>query len=77
MHQFAYTCIQEHAVWSNPQFWEAAFYHDIHLQIRAIYLQGSRRQDSSLCPYGVGEQSRATIVRMIHHSAEEIERMPG
>lgn len=24
--QFAYTCIQEHAVWQNQQFWEAAFY---------------------------------------------------
>lgn len=24
--QFAYTCIQEHLVWQNQQFWEAAFY---------------------------------------------------
>lgn len=24
--QFAYTCIQEHSVWQNQQFWEAAFY---------------------------------------------------
>ncbi|VDN92824.1 unnamed protein product [Brugia pahangi] len=28
VHQFAYTCIQEHAVWDNQQFWEAAFFHD-------------------------------------------------
>ena len=28
--QFAYTCIQEHAVWKSQQFWESAFYQVIH-----------------------------------------------
>ena len=36
--QFAYTCVQEHAVWSNPQFWEATFYEDVQQQIRQLYL---------------------------------------
>ena len=35
--QFAYTCVQEHAVWGNLQFWEAAFYQDVQKQIRQLY----------------------------------------
>ncbi|KAK9886900.1 hypothetical protein WA026_019158 [Henosepilachna vigintioctopunctata] len=35
--QFAYTCIQEHPVWQNQQFWEAAFYHDVQKDIKALY----------------------------------------
>lgn len=37
MIQFAYTCVQEHAVWGNLQFWEAAFYQDVQKQIRQLY----------------------------------------
>ncbi|XP_017780101.1 PREDICTED: myotubularin-related protein 13 isoform X2 [Nicrophorus vespilloides] len=36
--QFAYTCIQEHAVWQNQQFWEAAYYQDVQKDIKALYL---------------------------------------
>lgn len=36
--QFAYTCIQDHPVWKNQQFWEAAFYQDVQTQIKALYL---------------------------------------
>ncbi|XP_022243465.1 myotubularin-related protein 13-like [Limulus polyphemus] len=36
--QFAYTCIQEHPVWANQQFWEAAFYQDVQRDIKALYL---------------------------------------
>lgn len=36
--QFAYTCIQEHQVWKNQQFWEAAFYQDVQTQIKALYM---------------------------------------
>nr|CAD7393185.1 unnamed protein product [Timema cristinae] len=36
--QFAYTCIQEHNVWQNQQFWEAAFYQDVQRDIKALYL---------------------------------------
>ncbi|KAJ8934074.1 hypothetical protein NQ318_016033 [Aromia moschata] len=35
--QFAYTCIQEHVVWQNQQFWEAAFYQDVQKDIKALY----------------------------------------
>uniref|UniRef100_T1JDW2 Myotubularin-related protein 13 n=1 Tax=Strigamia maritima TaxID=126957 RepID=T1JDW2_STRMM len=36
--QFAYTCVQEHAVWTNQQFWEDAFYQDVQKEIRSLYL---------------------------------------
>ena len=35
--QFAYTCIQEHAVWANQQFWEATFYEEVQRQIKSLY----------------------------------------
>lgn len=39
--QFAYTCIQEHNVWQNQQFWEGAFYQDVQKEIKALYIQDS------------------------------------
>ncbi|KAH9519121.1 ARS-binding factor 1, partial [Bulinus truncatus] len=36
--QFAYTLIQDHAVWSSLQFWEQSFYLDVQHQIRLLYL---------------------------------------
>ncbi|XP_022240508.1 myotubularin-related protein 13-like [Limulus polyphemus] len=36
--QFAFTCIQDHPVWANQQFWEAAFYQDVQRDIKALYL---------------------------------------
>ena len=38
MIQFAYTLVQEHPVWANQQFWEAAFYQDVQKQIKQLYL---------------------------------------
>ena len=35
--QFAYTCIQDHAVWSNPQFWEQTFYSDVEAEVKNLY----------------------------------------
>ncbi|XP_076158897.1 myotubularin-related protein 5 isoform X1 [Alosa pseudoharengus] len=37
--QFAYSCVQEHMVWTNMQFWEAMFYSDVQKHIRALYLE--------------------------------------
>ena len=36
--QFAYTLIQDHAVWQNQQFWEASFFSDVQTGIKAVYL---------------------------------------
>ncbi|XP_026680864.1 myotubularin-related protein 5-like [Diaphorina citri] len=39
--QFAYMCIQEHPVWQNQAFWEAAYYQDVQKDIKALYLEAS------------------------------------
>lgn len=39
--QFAYSCIQDHPVWKNQQFWEMAFYQDVQTQIKQFYLHRS------------------------------------
>ncbi|XP_017349515.1 myotubularin-related protein 5 isoform X2 [Ictalurus punctatus] len=41
--QFAYSCVQEHMVWTNMQFWEAMFYSDVQDHIRALYLEIEER----------------------------------
>lgn len=48
--QFAYTCIQDHPVWRNQQFWEAAYYQDVQMHIKALYLPraNSNNQSSSI-----------------------------
>uniref|UniRef100_A0A4W3JXR7 SET binding factor 2 n=1 Tax=Callorhinchus milii TaxID=7868 RepID=A0A4W3JXR7_CALMI len=38
VNQFAYTCVQDHHIWTNQQYWEATFYNDVQNQIRALYL---------------------------------------
>ena len=36
--QFVSTLIQDHAVWQNTQFWEAAFFADCQKGIKDLYL---------------------------------------
>uniref|UniRef100_A0A8C9TWT6 SET binding factor 1 n=1 Tax=Scleropages formosus TaxID=113540 RepID=A0A8C9TWT6_SCLFO len=45
--QFAYSCVQEHMVWTNMQFWEAMFYSDVQNHIRALYLEVSENEQPS------------------------------
>ncbi|XP_062476127.1 myotubularin-related protein 13 isoform X7 [Pezoporus occidentalis] len=42
--QFAYTCVQDHPVWTNQQFWETTFYSNVQNQVRSLYL--SAKDDS-------------------------------
>uniref|UniRef100_A0A803TVS7 SET binding factor 2 n=1 Tax=Anolis carolinensis TaxID=28377 RepID=A0A803TVS7_ANOCA len=42
--QFAYTCVQDHPIWANQQFWETTFYSDVENQIRSLYL--SSKEDN-------------------------------
>ncbi|XP_063236434.1 myotubularin-related protein 13 [Bacillus rossius redtenbacheri] len=49
--QFAYTCIQEHSVWQNQQFWEAAFYQDVQKDIKALYLPRTEVSSSARHSY--------------------------
>uniref|UniRef100_A0A8C2ZJG4 SET binding factor 2 n=1 Tax=Cyclopterus lumpus TaxID=8103 RepID=A0A8C2ZJG4_CYCLU len=46
VNQFAYTCIQDHPVWANQQFWETTFYSEVQSQIRALYLNTTEGKDS-------------------------------
>lgn len=45
--QFAYTCIQDHPIWKNLQFWESTFYQDVQTQIKALYMQRRRQTESN------------------------------
>ncbi|KAJ8261705.1 hypothetical protein GJAV_G00157390 [Gymnothorax javanicus] len=45
--QFAYSCVQEHMVWTNMQFWEAMFYSDVQNHIRALYLEVNEHEQPS------------------------------
>ncbi|XP_074853517.1 myotubularin-related protein 13 isoform X2 [Carettochelys insculpta] len=38
VNQFAYTCVQDHSIWANQQFWETTFYDDVQNQVRSLYL---------------------------------------
>lgn len=44
VNQYAYTCIQDHPIWTNQQFWEATFYSEVQGQIRALYLNSSEEK---------------------------------
>ncbi|XP_047430700.1 myotubularin-related protein 5 isoform X3 [Mugil cephalus] len=59
--QFAYSCVQEHMVWTNMQFWEAMFYSDVQNHIRALYLEtdDSPQQNNSERPDGSGREISA------------------
>uniref|UniRef100_A0AAQ4QKL2 SET binding factor 2 n=1 Tax=Gasterosteus aculeatus aculeatus TaxID=481459 RepID=A0AAQ4QKL2_GASAC len=46
VNQFAYTCIQDHPIWTNQQFWEATFYSEVQSQIRALYLNTPQVEDN-------------------------------
>uniref|UniRef100_A0A674I6W6 SET binding factor 2 n=1 Tax=Terrapene triunguis TaxID=2587831 RepID=A0A674I6W6_9SAUR len=43
--QFAYTCVQDHSIWTNQQFWETTFYSDVQNQVRSLYLTVHRDWD--------------------------------
>lgn len=56
--QFAYTCIQEHAVWQNQQFWEAAFYQDVQKDIKSLYMITMNPQSPQDAGMGAGAWCR-------------------
>uniref|UniRef100_A0A8C2G0K0 SET binding factor 1 n=1 Tax=Cyprinus carpio TaxID=7962 RepID=A0A8C2G0K0_CYPCA len=58
--QFAYSCVQEHMVWTNMQFWEAMFYSDVQKHIRALYLENGEEGDTS----GVGGQKQLSALEL-------------
>ncbi|CAK6444054.1 unnamed protein product [Pipistrellus nathusii] len=59
--QFAYSCVQEHVVWSTPQFWEAMFYGDVQTHIRALYLEPAEDRDPSQGWEEPAEEERSAL----------------
>ncbi|XP_078409293.1 myotubularin-related protein 5 isoform X4 [Cetorhinus maximus] len=59
--QFAYSCIQEHLVWTNLQFWEAMFYSDVQNHIRALYLEVDGDHPSETGCDSIKKQQRSAL----------------
>ncbi|XP_034522444.1 myotubularin-related protein 13 isoform X6 [Ailuropoda melanoleuca] len=53
--QFAYTCVQDHPIWTNQQFWETTFYNAVQEQVRSLYL--SAKEDNH-APYFKQKEKR-------------------
>ncbi|XP_062058601.1 myotubularin-related protein 5 isoform X3 [Lepus europaeus] len=70
--QFAYSCVQEHVVWSTPQFWEAMFYGDVQTHIRALYLEPAEDRAPS---QEVGEAPSQEDTRSALDVASEQQRL--
>ncbi|XP_069764355.1 myotubularin-related protein 5 isoform X5 [Narcine bancroftii] len=59
--QFAYSCVQEHLVWTNLQFWEAMFYSDVQNHIRALYLEMDSEQLLETGPVNGEREERSAL----------------
>ncbi|XP_048865077.1 myotubularin-related protein 5-like isoform X6 [Brienomyrus brachyistius] len=59
--QFAYCCVQEHAVWANMQFWEAMFYSDVQNHIRTLYLDFKENELHGPEPSGDSEEELGAL----------------
>lgn len=74
--QFAYSCVQEHTVWTNMQFWEAMFYSDVQNHIRHLYLEtedgeqhnNSVSQGPMLCNYRDQRMGRNNFIYIMKGS---------
>lgn len=62
VNQFAYTCIQDHPIWTNQQFWEATFYSEVQSQIRALYLNTPEEKGGIAARLRVGKEMQLNIV---------------
>ncbi|RZF38820.1 hypothetical protein LSTR_LSTR000523 [Laodelphax striatellus] len=71
--QFAYTCIQEHPVWQNQQFWEAAYYQDVQRDIKALYLEPQNNAHTPVSPRDGGREFvwRESRGRGAHNRSQE------
>uniref|UniRef100_A0A4W5RCC3 SET binding factor 1 n=1 Tax=Hucho hucho TaxID=62062 RepID=A0A4W5RCC3_9TELE len=75
--QFAYSCVQEHMVWTNMQFWEAMFYSDVQNHIRALYLEADGGEQSTAQESGpvlASEQSRLWPTLSKEQQSERVQK---
>lgn len=70
--QFAYTCIQDHSVWSNLQFWEQTFYLDVEKEIKNLYTAADGNSGNTEKPDEVEQISKQFSDFVFHDSALEI-----
>ncbi|XP_072309413.1 myotubularin-related protein 5 isoform X6 [Eucyclogobius newberryi] len=62
--QFAYSCVQEHTVWTNMQFWEAMFYSDVQNHIRALYLETEEEEQGNHEQQGVDSRQELSALEL-------------
>lgn len=60
--QFAYTCIQEHPVWKNQQFWESVFYIEVEKEIKKLYIPHQRENSLYNNP-----NNYSSVISSFHH----------
>lgn len=54
--QFAYTCVQDHPIWTNQQFWETTFYNAVQEQVRSLYLSAKEDNHAAYLKQKVREE---------------------
>lgn len=82
VNQYAYTCVQEHPIWTNQQFWEATFYSEVQNQIRALYLSSpadkplitARLKEQGPLPPAASSESERTAMDL---AAEQLRAWPS
>ncbi|KAM8939847.1 myotubularin-related protein 13 [Pelodytes ibericus] len=68
--QFAYTCVQDHTIWTNQQFWETTFYNNVQSQVRSLYLT-SKDQGANTAPAENGADAHSSPERTVMDLAAE------
>ncbi|XP_015238952.1 PREDICTED: myotubularin-related protein 13 isoform X1 [Cyprinodon variegatus] len=82
VNQFAYTCIQDHPIWTNQQFWETTFYSEVQGQIRTLYLNTPEEKRAITTipkqdvdpPYPAGKDEEQTAMDL---AAEQLRLWPS
>ncbi|XP_075694275.1 myotubularin-related protein 13 isoform X1 [Rhinoderma darwinii] len=76
--QFAYTCIQDHTIWTNQQFWETTFYNDVQNQVRSLYLNAKDgSQGTPPAPKENGVESSGQENTVMDLAAEQLRLWPA
>ncbi|OCT83658.1 hypothetical protein XELAEV_18021799mg [Xenopus laevis] len=74
--QFAYTCVQDHGVWANQQFWETTFYNDVQNQVRSLYLTTKNGNQGASEPKENGVDSGNPERTVMDLAAEQLRLWP-
>uniref|UniRef100_A0A672IKR0 SET binding factor 2 n=1 Tax=Salarias fasciatus TaxID=181472 RepID=A0A672IKR0_SALFA len=77
VNQFAYSCIQDHPIWTNQQFWEATFYSEVQSQIRALYLNTPGDKSSITARLKVKDARMDEDQTAMDLAAEQLRSWPG